>query len=132
MPAYDRTRFDPPAPVALASLRNPSTGAALDNVAMLIDSGADVTLVPSAVGDALGLPETPGQYYELVSFDGSRSFAAVAQWALVFGRRTFRGQFLLADQSWGILGRNVLNAPWLVPDGPRLTWDEQAPTRRSL
>ena len=36
----------------------------------------------------------------------------------------FKGDFLVVDQPWGILGRNVLNAVPLTLDGPRLRWDE--------
>ena len=45
MPAYDGTRFDPPAPLVHVSVRNPASGAVLPEVPMLLDSGADVTLL---------------------------------------------------------------------------------------
>jgi hypothetical protein len=48
MPAYDAARFDPPAPVALVVLRNPNTGAVCPDVPLLLDTGADVSLVPQA------------------------------------------------------------------------------------
>ena len=35
-----------------------------------------------------------------------------------------RGQFLLVEQPWGIIGCNVVNALCLVFDGPQLTWRE--------
>jgi len=44
MPDYDAENFEPPAPVAYVTLRNPATGALLSDVPMLIDTGADVTL----------------------------------------------------------------------------------------
>ena len=91
---------------------------------MLLDSGADVTLLPKAAVDVSGVAIVPGKHYELMGFDGSRSFAPVVQLELVFCRRTFRGQFLLVDRSRGILGRNVLNSISLLLDGPHLTWDE--------
>ena len=46
MPAYDAMRFTPPAPLGLVTLRNASNGIRLLDVPMLLDSGADVTLVP--------------------------------------------------------------------------------------
>lgn len=91
---------------------------------MLLDSGADVTLIPQTAVKVLGVAVVPDRRYELVSFDGSASFASVVRLELIFCRRTFRGQFLLIDQAWGILGRNVLNAVSLLFDGPRLVWDE--------
>jgi len=36
---YDSENFDPPAPVAHVTLRNPATGDALTNVPMLLDIG---------------------------------------------------------------------------------------------
>ena len=46
MPAYDAKLFDPPAPVAHVTLRHPATGASLSDVPMLMDTSADVTLLP--------------------------------------------------------------------------------------
>jgi hypothetical protein len=46
MPAYDAEHFDPPAPVASVTLRHLVTGVSLSDVPMLMDSGADVTLLP--------------------------------------------------------------------------------------
>jgi hypothetical protein len=128
MPAYDAVSFQPPAPVALVALRNPATGAVCRDVPMLLDMGADVSLVPEPVVRQLGIVPIPGQQYRLVAFDGSISFAPVVLLELVFCHRTFRGQFLLIDQDSGILGRNVLNAAAIVLDGPRLVWDENRPT----
>jgi hypothetical protein len=124
MPVYDDRRFDPPAPLAYVTLRNPVTGAIWADVQMLLDSGADVTLIPQAAAGLLGLKLDLDRQYELKGFDGHRSSAPVVQVELIFARRTFRGQFLLIDQSWGIIGRNVLNSVPLVLDGPNLIWDE--------
>ena len=57
MPAYNREYFDPPAPVASVTLRYPATGVSLPNVLMLMDSGADVTLLPQATVERLGGPK---------------------------------------------------------------------------
>ena len=124
MVAYDSARFQPPAPVAMATLRNPSTGAVGADVPMLLDTGADVSLVPTTVVRQIGVAPVAGQHYQLIAFDGTISFAPVVQLGLVFCRRTFRGQFLLIDEDSGILGRNVLNALPLLLDGPRLVWEE--------
>jgi hypothetical protein len=40
MPKYDAENFDPPAPVAYVSVRDPETGTSLSNMPMLIDTGA--------------------------------------------------------------------------------------------
>jgi hypothetical protein len=127
MPAYDATQFEPPAPLARVTLRNLDTGAIWSEVPMLLDSGADITLIPQAAASLLGVDVIPNKRYELIGFDGSTSFAPVVRSELVFCGRTFRGQFLLIDQEWGVLGRNVLNAVALLFDGPHLTWDEHHP-----
>ena len=124
MPAYDRTWFDPPAPLARVTLRNPDSGAAVPDVPMLLDSGADVTLVPGHILDLFGLTTIAGARYELVGFDGERRHVAVTRLELLFARRIFRGQFALSDEPWGILGRNLLNVVTVLLDGPNLTWDE--------
>jgi len=127
MPAYDTTRFDPPAPFAEVTLRYPDNGATRSDVPMLLDSGADVTFVPSTVVDLLGATIVPGTQYELIGFDGSASSAQAVRLELLFCGRTFRGQFLLIDQAWGILGRNVLNAVPILLDAPHLEWNEHYP-----
>ena len=82
-------------------------------------------MIPEAVLQRLALDAVPGKQYELAGFNGNVSQTAVARLEMVFCRRTFRGQFLLVDQAWGILGRNVLNTLTLLLDGPCLSWDEQ-------
>jgi hypothetical protein len=124
MPAYEGELFSPPAPVARISLRNPKSGKVVQGVPMLIDSGADVTLVPGSVLAELDIEQVSGKQYELLGFDGRPAMVPVANLELLFCRRTFRGQFLIATQPWGVLGRNVLNAVPLLLDGPRLVWDE--------
>jgi hypothetical protein len=102
MPAYDGVRFAPPAPLAFVVLRHLQTRVTVADVPMLIDSGADVTLIPREQEFALGLAPDAGQGYELVGFDGTKSVAESVQLDLLFLRRAFGGRFLLIDQEWGI------------------------------
>jgi len=127
MPPYDDAQFEPPAPLARVTLRNTGTGALWSDVPMLLDTGADVTLIPRVTLTRLEIPSAQDRRYELIGFDGNRSLAPAVQLELIFCRRIFRGQFLVIDQEWGILGRNVLNAVSLVLDGPHLTCDEHRP-----
>ena len=73
MPAYDATAFRPPAPVAHVLLRSPITGYIVANVAMLLDTGADVSLVPRDLLSRLIDLVQDSQQYELEAFDGTRS-----------------------------------------------------------
>jgi predicted aspartyl protease len=91
---------------------------------MLIDTGADATLLPRSVVNLLGLSIANDQVYELAGFDGSITTAQVVRLEMVFLSKNFRGQFLVTDQEYGILGRNILNAVNLLFDGPNLSWDE--------
>jgi len=124
MPDYNAVDFDPPAPVALVELRHPVTGETLSNIRMLMDTGADVTLVPQDALDRLRVAPTGDAAYELAGFGGEQRVLAAVHLDLIFGRKTFRGQFLPIDRAWGILGRNVLNAVPLLLNGPKLIWEE--------
>jgi predicted aspartyl protease len=105
MPKYDAENFDPPAPVAYVSLRDPATGASMSNVPMLIDTGADVTLLPVSSVRQLGREPTPEVAYEIQGFDGEVKSAKMVELELVLLGKKFSGQFLLIDQPIGTLGR---------------------------
>jgi hypothetical protein len=129
MPNYDKTEFDPPAPMAQVTLRNLETGAVWPNVPMLMDCGADVTMIPQSVLSRLGLVPLPDRQHELRDFNDNVSYSPVVRLELNFCRRIFRGDFLVIDRSWGVIGRNVLNMVPVLLDGPNLRWDEYRPTR---
>ena len=92
MPAYD-DRFAPAAPVARVSLRHPDSAASIADVPMLIDSGADATLLPESAIASLGLAGT-GERYGLEAFDGTIKESEAVHAVLVFLGKTFRGRFL--------------------------------------
>jgi hypothetical protein len=91
---------------------------------MLLDTGADVTLIPSPFVNQLGLTAEANEIYELMGFDGSTSLASAVRLEMLFLNKVFRGRFLLIEQEWGILGRDILNVNPLFLDGPNLSWDE--------
>ncbi|MCI0535391.1 MAG: retropepsin-like domain-containing protein [Verrucomicrobiales bacterium] len=130
MPTYDAIRFTPPAPLALVTFRNTATGTSASGVPMLLDSGADVSLVPRQAVLGLGVSMDSAAVYELMGFDGRRSSAQAVHLDLAFLSRTFRGRFLLIDHECGILGRDILNHLSLLLDGPNMTWDERTSTAK--
>jgi hypothetical protein len=88
---------------------------------MLIDSGADATLIPRATVESLGLSGT-GERYRLMAFDGAITEAEAVRADLSFTGRRFRGRFLVVESEIGVLGRDVLNHLLLSLDGPSLRW----------
>ncbi|HEY1684317.1 MAG TPA: retropepsin-like aspartic protease [Tepidisphaeraceae bacterium] len=123
MQAYDSERFDPPAPLALVIVKSEKFGIAISDVPMLLDTGADVSLLPRSYFAALISPDM--RQYELEAFDGTKSTAPAISAELQFLNKSFRGQFILIDSWYGILGRNVMNNLSLVLDGPSRKWMER-------
>lgn len=128
MPAYNSSEFRPPAPIAHVEIKNLVTGAIEANVPMLIDTGADVTTVPKWIVDRLGVTLEQDSGYEVSGFGDAINVLPAVQLEMAFCRKRFRGRYLVVTQSWGILGRNVLNLVSIVLDGPNLSWREQRST----
>jgi hypothetical protein len=127
MPAYDLARFSPPAPVAIVTLRSPQSGKIVTDVPVLLDTGADVSLVPRAAVELLQIPDDAGYAWELEGFDGSSTIVPAAELEVLMDAFSFQGRFPLLDQHYGILGRNILNLVCLRLDGPRLVWEVLTP-----
>lgn len=72
MPTYDSNLFDPPAPVANVTLRDKANGNTASDVLMLIDTGANITLVPKRSIDELKSAFVGHEDYELEGFDGQK------------------------------------------------------------
>lgn len=125
MPAYDDNRFDPPAPVAKVSLRNPESHEAVSEIPMLIDTGADMTFIPWNAAVTLNLQQLPGDGYKLKAFDGASSTVKAVRADMLFLGRTLRGRYLVRDSEIGILGRDVLNHFFIGLDGPGLNWQQK-------
>jgi predicted aspartyl protease len=124
MPKYDAKNFDPPAPVAYVTLRHPVTGVSVTDVPMLLDTGADVTLVPTSALEKLGIDPAEGDAYEVQGFGGDTQLIKAVNLEMILLGKKFTGQFLSIDQPIGILGRNILNSVSILFDGGRLKWDE--------
>jgi hypothetical protein len=127
---YDHKWFDPPAPMSTVVLRNCDSGESTHEVPMLLDTGADATLIPRASIATLGDVIAPGKQYELMAFDGRITIAPVARLELHLLHRKFRGYYLIVDQDWGILGRYILNSLVLLLDGPQQLWSDHRPVRQ--
>jgi hypothetical protein len=121
---YNET-YDPPAPVAEVKLRNPNRLESVANVAMLLDTGSDITLLPRTYCDKIGVEVSETESLELQGFNQTISVAFYARVDFIFLKKLFRGKFLVYDQDEGIIGRDVLNEFSIVFDGVNLEWKEQ-------
>lgn len=124
MPAYDADRAVPPAPYALVTIRHADTKKILTDVPMLLDTGSDASLIPRFVVEALSLVIKEASGIRLVAFDGTTSQAMMARAEMLLLNKTFRCEFLLTEDTHGIIGRDILNLLSLRFDGPNLFWDE--------
>jgi hypothetical protein len=113
-------QFQPPAPFVNVILRNPATGDELRDVPAQVDSAADRTVLPDTVAKSLRLPQVG-----IMRFGG---FGGVIHtlpvYAVLLGIHDLPAQpFKVtahAEESWVLLGRDVLNAHRLLLDGPQL------------
>lgn len=119
MPDYEGDSFDPPAPVVRVAVRGQGATPAI--VPMLIDTGADVSVIPTIAAEAVGAQVHPSTVL-VQSYSGDQVLCDQAEMTVEFLRFRFRGRFLVADMEYGILGRNILNSLVLSLDGPRLFW----------
>ena len=126
MPSYDALHFDPPAPVAHVTLRDAS-GATVPDVLLLLDTGADTTLLRRSAIARLGINPDPALQYELIGFDGARSTTQAVDLDMIFLQKAFRGRYLLIDDDRGILGRDVLASVILLLNGPAKEWSQHHP-----
>ena len=105
------------------TVKSEQPGSVIHDVPMLLDTGADVSLLPRSHVSTLSSPDS--KQYELEAFDGTKSTAPAITAEVQFVGKSFRGQFLLVDNWHGILGRNILNNLSLLFDGPSGKWIEQ-------
>lgn len=120
MPAYESGDLEPPAPVVRAVVRGPSK-VVYPDVPLLIDTGADVSLIPLDVANAVEAQTQPSDA-PIQFLDGEEITCLQADLTIQFLRYRFRGAFLVAESPHGILGRNILNLLLVTLDGPDLSW----------
>ena len=122
MTPYDGQLYQPPAPVASLTLRTlDGRSQTLANVPAILDTGADVTLLPRWAIEQLGLIPLTDDSIKLAGFDGSTH--SVELEASFQGGR-FQGRYAIIDQPHGIIGRNLLNHFRLLFDGPTQVWQK--------
>ena len=123
MTKYDNS-YDPPAPVAEITLRNSITGKRIENVFVLLDTGADVSLLPLTAIEKLEIAPSDAKI-NLIGFDNSQSVSEIYALQVIFLGKRLTGEYCATDSPVGILGRDVLNELSIIFDGINLEWKEQ-------
>lgn len=112
---YDAS-LDPPAPVVPVRISGPVGDEAV-MVPMLVDTGADCTLVPARIVRQLGLPQI--DVVGVTGVGGGRRQTTVhAASVELGGPRMLARVVAFADEA--ILGRDILNQSVVTLDGPGL------------
>ena len=123
MTPYDAQHYQPPAPVAALTLRTlDGRNVTVTDVLAVLDTGADVTLVPRWAVEQLGLIPRADESAKLAWFDGTTRATESVELEASFQGGRFQGRYALVDQTHGIIGRNLLNHFRLLFDGPAKTW----------
>ena len=121
---YDKT-FDPPAPVAEIVLRNIQTDERSAKIKMLLDTGADISLLPIKIIEQIKI-EASNETVNLFGFDESQSVGKIYHLQIIFLGKRVSGNFCAIDDRIGILGRDVLNDFSILFDGVNLEWTLQS------
>lgn len=110
---YDQG-FDPPAPVLPLRWRHPRTSAAV-LVPMLVDTGADRTLLPERIAHQLSLPAVARAIVERVE---GRSGVSTVYAAMIEGAGLKALVRVIGDGTEARLGRDLLARLTVRLDGP--------------
>ncbi len=117
--------YYPPAPIAQVKLRNSETLETVAGVPMLLDTGADITLLPKSFCDKIGVEISETEFLELEGFNQTTTNAFYVRLDFIFLNKVFRGKFLVYQQDEGIIGRDILNKFSILFDGKNLEWKEK-------
>lgn len=125
--AFD-LRFHPPAPVLPVGIGGIDTDAPTTMLRMLVDTGADCSLIPVSVARALRLPVVDKVNVRGVGATSATSVPVHAAQVLLAGTRLVARLMAFDDEA--LLGRDILNRLKLELDGPAGWLSFSAPSAR--
>ncbi|HSK72004.1 MAG TPA: hypothetical protein VK892_09940 [Pyrinomonadaceae bacterium] len=76
---------------------------------MLLDTGADISLLPRHTVESLGITPLLDKRFELEGVFGNEKSAEIYDFQVVFLNKRFTGNYCVIDDKIGILGRDILN-----------------------
>jgi predicted aspartyl protease len=117
--SYNR-QITPPAPFVHVSIRPPERGIAVSDLPALLDTAADITVIPARVAEELQL--IPLDEVPIGGFDGRVSWVSTFLVQLALRQSTPKVIRVVAsrDEPYALLGRDVLNDYRAILDGPLL------------
>lgn len=122
---YNYSPGKPPAPAVLLNLANPLSGVEVRDVPALLDSGADLTVIPTRLIHALQVPQL-----DLIPIQGyDEQPVPTPTFSIRLQVRDFPPvdvEVVGADVKGAILGRDVFNGYYVILNGPQLAlelWD---------
>ncbi len=109
----------PPAPFVHVTIRPPDRRTALADLPALLDTAADISVIPAAIAEQLGL--VPLGEVRISGFDGR--LTSVLTFLVELTLRQFEPKAVRVvagkDEPYVLLGRDILNAYRVVLDGPQ-------------
>jgi len=113
-------QLTPPAPFVHVTVRPPERGIAVSDLPALLDTAADITVIPARIAEELQL--IPLDEVPIGGFDGRVSWVStfLVQLALRQSTSKFIRVVASRDEPYVLLGRDVLNDYRAILDGPLL------------
>jgi len=113
-------QLTPPAPFVHVTIRPPERGIAVSDLPALLDTAADITVIPAQVAEELQL--IPLDEVPIGGFDGRVSWVSTFLVQLALRQCTPKVIRVVAsrDEPYVLLGRDVLNDYRATLDGPLL------------
>ena len=113
-------QLTPPAPFVHVTVRPPERGIEVSDLPALVDTAADITVIPARVAEELQL--IPLDEIPIGGFDGRVSWVSTFLVQLALRQSTPKVIRVVAsrDEPYVLLGRDVLNDYRAILDGPLL------------